>query len=807
MFFQHMRIAIRRLLKDKFHSGIHLLGLTTGMAACLLIWSYVSFEYSFDRFNQRADRIYRIATRSFQGGEQVDDGPVTGWGVGANMLKDFPETEAMVRIHPLYEGAVVTVKDDRQNASYREPSTFYVDGDLLRIFSFPLIKGDPAKVLTQPTDAVISRSTARRFFGDLDPIGKHIVVNSQDDYVVAGVAEDVPENSHFRFEILLANQRLMEGYKNYPFAVTNFFTYVLLREGVTQQAYTAKLPGFVDKYLKRTDADDNIKSEMYLQPLTDIHLQSNTYAELSPNNSYRSVLFLGLIAVLILAIAWINYINLATARSLNRAREVGIRKVVGAVRRQLQGQFMIETLVMNAFALMLAIMVGRAVMPWFARLTDTPLELHMTRDFLFGFAGLFLLGVLLSGVYPAFVLSSFKPYQVLKGKYSNTGAGLFLRKGLVTTQFAASFLLLAGAMTVFSQLHYMRNRDLGIRIDQNLVINSPFVSDYKAYPDQLQTLKNKLGQVPGISSFTAASNVPGSDFQWIGAGYRRQGHSEKEATTQSFITVDEKYFSQFDIQLIAGRPFNEQPQDQRNLVAINEASSKSLGFTTPEGAIGQVITDGDGPDATDFQVVAVVKNFNYQSLKENYVPMIFRFRPAPRGYYTLKVTPQNLDQTIASTQAAWEEVFPGQPFDYFFLDHFFNEQYKADRRFGQVFTLFTVMALLIAVLGLLGLVSFTVTQRTREVGIRKVLGATSMQVISLFTRDFVKLLILAFVVAAPLAYWGIQQWLQGFANRIALSPLLLILPAVVVTGIALITICSQALRAALSNPTQALRSE
>jgi len=822
-------IAYRNLLKNKVFSLINILGLAIGMAACLLILQYVSFELSYDEFPENAEHIYRVTYDYSENNELRYQSALSVPAVGAALQQDFPEVLAFSRLDPYARYAFVCAMRYEDGThppvSFNERDLYFADASFFTLFSLPLQQGDPASVLQEPYSAVISASTAKRYFGEADPIGKILTLNSsrieQQDFQVTGVMEDIPENSHLQIDILLSMNSL---YQNAYFAEfiqnswtrNDMYTYVLLSPETHLQSLKAQLPAFVEKYLGETIRTTQSKVSFDLQPIKDIHLHSGLQDEIKPGNDAKSVYFLTAIALFILILAWINYINLATARALERAKEVGVRKISGASRSQLIRQLLVETFIINTMSILLALTMVQLSFSYFHQISGIP---FITYDNYFLWTCVlvfFFTGIFISGFFPAFMISSFRPAQVLKGKFTGMAKGLMLRKSLVIFQFAASVVLMIGVFTLYQQFTFMQRQDLGIDIHQTLVIKSPAITD-TTYLDRLGSFKASLHQLTPVTHVTTSSIVPGKETGW-GGYVRREKVDNKQGKNLAIHVVDTAFIEAYQLHILAGRNFfaSEQPGksfgDKLESVILNEEAVKQLGFKDREETIGSIIYWEDNRCI----VVGVVNNFHQQSLKYALQPALFIVNNRDSIYYSVKLhirlTEQGNHQEALATVVAmigdqWKIFFPGNPFDYFILEDFYNQQYQADLRFGKVFGLFSGLAIFIACLGLLGLSSYTAVQRTKEIGIRKVLGASVENIVALLSKDFLKLVLMASILALPLAYGAMHRWLENYAFRIEITWWLLGVPVALVLLLALVTVSIQTVRTALTNPAKSLRYE
>lgn len=801
MYKNYLKIAFRTLLKHKGYSGINVVGLGVGIACCILILLYVGHEFSYDRFHEHGSDIYRVQMDRYQGNEKIFSSAVTFPMVGPTLYEEVPEVIGYARLLPT--GGVVQY----DVLQFREDNLFFADSTFLTLLSYPLLRGDPKTALTEPNTAVVSASAARRYFGDADPVGKLLRVNGNAEYTVTGVFEDVPVHTHLDFDLLFSFSTLIN---RAPASQTSwgwydFYTYLRLTPGADPGVLEAKMTDFMARHKAESYAESAQWETLLLQPLHDIHLYSRLSWEAGVNGNSTTVYFLLVIALFILIIAWVNFINLSTARSMERALEVGVRKALGAQRVQLVRQFLLESLLVNVMAAMLALSLVWLLLPTFATMAgvETGLRLSDNPGVLGWVFGAFLVGALLSGLYPAFFLSSFKPMRVLKGGAPAGGSSLRLRKSLVVFQFAASIVLIAGTLIVARQLDYLRSQDIGLNIDQTLVLRGPNVlPDREAYPGQVAAFRDVVLQQPNVRAFAASSTVPGEENFWI-SGFRTERMEETERKDVYIVGVDDAFMDLFEIELLAGRSFSQDFGTDEKAFVLNETAARLLGFDTPQAAVEGRIARGD----EFWPVIGVIADYHQNSLKENLDPVLFRYMPGIRSFYALKIAPHNADRTIAAVEAAWKQVFPGNPYDYFFLDAFFDEQYQADRQFGRVFGLFALLAILVACLGLFGLTAFSVQQRTKEIGIRKVLGATAPGIVGLLSKEYAILVMLANGIAWPVTYLVMRRWLETFAYHVDPGFLTLLLAGTATLLIAGLTVGYHTLRAAHTNPVDALRYE
>lgn len=801
----YFKTAWRNLLRHKGYAGINILGLAIGIAACLLILQYVSFELSFENFHANKDRIYRVQQDRYDKGKLSTQWAAGAYGVG-NAFKDgIPEIEDYVKV--IGRGEQLT---EINNQPVKIKSSFYASSSFFKIFSYPLIAGDKNTALKEPFTAALSETTAKTIFGSTDVVGKTLQLNRDRNYKITAVFKDAPVNTQLRPNILMSYVSFVQivGPDNNPETAWTWdgcLTYLLLRKDADPKKVEAKFLPIVDKNVGEVMKRFNSSVTYKLQPLKDIHLYSHYMMEPGVNGDGNTVYLLLGIAFFIVVIAWVNYINLATARAINRAREVGIRKAIGSQRRQLVAQFLTESALLNTFAIILGLFFVSVSIPGFNALSGQQLSfsLFARTDFWLSLAGLFVIGVFFSGFYPALVLSGFRPIEVLKGKMTATTGGSMLRKSLVVFQFAASLFLLIGTLAVYNQIQYMRKQSLGLDIDQTLVVYPPSVGVDSTYIQRITAFKQELARQSNIGNITVSTSIPGEPVGWNAGGIKLVGADESTQQQYRVIGVDYDYLEQYGLKVIAGRAFAKDFGSDEKSVIYNRKATELLGFTNPAEAVGKRI-DFWGQQYT---ITGVVENFHQQSLREAFEPLILRLMPDASGYLSVKTSTAQSSATIAAVKTQWDKFFPGNTFDYFFLDDHFDQQYKADQRFGQVFGLFTTLAILVACMGLFGLASFTTLQRTKEIGIRKVLGASVSGILKLLYREFALLILLAFLVAAPIAWWSISKWMQGYAFRTNIQWTYFALPFVFIIVIALVTVSFQSIKAALANPVKTLRTE
>jgi len=817
----YFKTAWRNLWKNKTFSFINIAGLAIGMAACLLILQYVSFKLSFDQFNKNAADIYRVYNDRYQNGKLVQHGTITYSAIGKAMQDDYPEVVNHARVVPF--GTQIMINNEKKIG---DQEVLGVDNSFLAMFTYPLIAGDVNSALRDPYTLILSQRSAEKIFDVKDGnfsklIGRSVLMGTDSmPYRVTGICNNVPENSHLNFDILASYSTLYAGnnpnpYKeaDYDFTDSDFWHYIQLKRGTDYKKLEAKFTAFSQRHFQGNKVSGS-DEKFYLQPLSKAHLYSDFEYEIGRTGSATTVWGLLIIAALIIIIAWVNYINLSTAKSMERAKEVGIRKVSGATKQQLVRQFLSESFIINLIALVLAIVIVALVQRGFNNMIKYDLSLsYLFQKGLSGYsitialATLIIIGILVSGFYPAFVLSSFQPILVLKGKYSTSSKGIFLRKALVVGQFAITVALIIGSFVVYRQIRFLNAQDLGMNISQMLIIRPPELTNWDStFINRENTLTQELKKIPHVEGAAASWNLPGGE---TGRSFnvRRTDQDSTVRYTMRHSGIGIGYLSLYKIKLLAGRDytytdFSPNFGKLHNII-LNESAIKLLGFKSPQDAIGKSIIRWK----MTWEIIGVINDYHQKSLRYPVEPTMLFPAYSTGGPISVKVQPKDLPTTIAQIKKAYNAFFPGNLFDYSFLDDRFNAQYANDRLFGKVFAIFSAFAILIACLGLLGLSLFATAQRTKEIGVRKVLGASVTNIVALLSKDFIKLVSIAFVVASPVAWYVMHNWLQDFAYRINISWWIFFGAGLLAVLIALFTISFQAIRAAIANPVKSLRTE
>ena len=793
MFRNYLKTTFRNLWKHRVFSFINLTGLAIGLTAFFLIFLYVRFELSYDSFHSKTNRIYRVVSDIKTPTETIHAGG-PAWAVASHAKLDFPEIEAFVRV----SGESFLIR--KGDVKFQEENTLFADSSFFRVFDFPLLKGDPNTALKEPFSIVFSETAAKKYFGKENPIGQTVLFTIDAfPAKVTGIMKDMPDNSVIKADMLVSmSTNTQNFYKEADdqwgsYGLRAFF---LLRPGTDPKALEKRFPTF----LESRNGTEMKKLQMYptlfLEPLKDVYLHSTRDGNQSGN--INNVYIFTIIAVFILLIACFNFINLTTARSIERAKEVGIRKVVGAARTQLARQFLGESVVLCFMAFILAFLFTMLLLPLFNQLAGKTIS-HGIFEHPQYILILLLTSVgvgLLAGIYPALVLSGFQPIIVLKGKFSSGTRGLLLRKGLVVVQFTISIALIISTIIVFNQMKYMQSQDLGFNKDQMLIINTNGDPHRKAFQQEVSGL-------PGVKSTTMSSSVPG--------GGNMGAYSEIENSKGDLQIANlDLYFVDFDfilnmnIKMIAGRAFSRDfLSDTTQAMVLNEAAIKMFGYRSPGEAVGRRFKQW----GREGKIIGVMKDFHFRSLQEVIKPLSMRIEPEGTSQVIIHLAGGHIPQAISAIESKWKAIIPQRPFSYYFLDEFFDKQYRAEQRFGRLFLNFAILAIFISCLGLLGLASYSTMQRTKEIGVRKVMGASVTNIVNLLSKDFLKLVFISFLVAAPIAWYFMHKWLLGFAYRTNIQYWVFVFAGATALFIALFTVSFQAVRAAVANPARSLRTE
>jgi len=808
MFKNYFLIAWRNLKNSKAFSFINISGLAIGLATCLLILLYVKDELSYDRYNEKADRIYRIdGDLKFAGNHFVI--AVAPEPMGATMKRDYPEVEQTVHFRS-YGG--VLVRKGQQNI--HEDKVVYTDSTLFSVFTLPMIQGDPAHALAEPKSVVITEKTAMKYFNSTDVVGKYLVVNDTTNLKVTGVIKNIPSQSHFNFDFFISGNKSIAKWELGDWLSNNFNTYILLKKGADARRLEARMPQMVDKYMvpvaqaiMHVDIDQFTKSGNYIKysltPVTAIHLHSNKTAEMDANGNIQYVYIFSTIAVFILLIACINFMNLSTARSAGRAKEVGVRKVLGSTRQSLIRQFLMESMLVCFIALVMSVLIAITLLPLFNQLASKELSpvLFISPWVLASLLGLTVVVGFLAGSYPALFLSAFRPAQVLKGKIAAGFKSGWLRSSLVVFQFTISVILMVGTIVIYRQLNYIRNKDIGYNRNQVLIIQNT-----NALGSQAAAFREEVLKMNGAQSATMTGFLPTAPWRTDYPLFPVPTTDASKAASMQIWNVDENYIPTLGMRMVQGRNFSRDFLTDSTGIIINESAARLLGFRQAVNKDLYSLDNFPAKDLTHLHIIGVVKDFNFNSLHEEVSPLAMRWRKE-NGSIAVRIATKNIPGLIAQIENKWRAMAPSQPFNYTFMDQDFNKTYRSEQQTGGLFITFATLAIFIACLGLLGLAMFTAEQRTREIGIRKVLGASVGGILGLLTKDFLKLVVLSILVASPLAWWMMSKWLQDFAYRTSISWTVFAMAtgAALVTAVA--TISVQALKSAMANPVKSLRTE
>ena len=797
----YIKVAIRNLLKQKFYSVLNILGLSIGISSCLFILLYIHDELSYDQFHEKGERIYRVNLHAKLAGQEFSGG-VACAPFAFTAIEEFPEVENAVRLHSL-SNEVIRYGEN----VFTESEVFFADSTFFEVFTFPLVEGEPKTALTQPHSIVLTEAMARKYFGDEPAMGKILTVGDYNAaYKVTGIVKDPPENAHFHFDMLYS-MSTSEDSRSEIWVSNNYFTYLLLHKGASSKALEDKLPSLVEKYvgpqveqfmginLEQFENSDN-QYGYFLQPMLDIHLHSRLDAELDVNGDIMYVYIFAAIAAFILLIACINFMNLSTARSANRAKEVGVRKTLGSLRSTLMGQFLAESILVTVIAFVLAIFFTSTFLSAFNSMAGKALSLNFLAQpwTMAGIAGLIIVIGVIAGSYPAFYLSSFKPVEVLKGRIRAGVKSGSIRNILVVFQFFISITLIVCTALVYQQLEYARNVNLGFD-KENVII----ISNAQWLGEKAEAFKQDLLSHSQIINASLSNSIPPKVQS--NTVFRTEGTEVDHLIT--FYFVDHDYIPTLGMELAEGRNFSREFSTDTAAVILNEAAVREFGFDEPLHQ--KLWTFIDNPPRT-YEVVGVVKNFNFETLRNEIRPMAILLSDNPR-FVSVRISPGNMQETLGLLESQWKAYAPNEPFEYTFMDEDFDALFRSEQRLGKVFTIFTGLAIFIACLGLLGLAAFTAEQRTKEIGVRKVMGASVFSVVVLLSKDFTKLVIIAFVIAIPVSYFVMENWLEEFAYRISIGVGTFLLAGVLSIVIAWFTVSWQSVRAARVNPVKSLRSE
>lgn len=800
----YFKTAWRNVLKNKAFSIINLLGLSIGISVCFIIVLFVQDELSYDRFNVKADRIVRVLFQSNINGGKINEATVMP--PTAQALKnDYPEVQEATRLH--YAGRPKVAYGDKK---FKDGEFAFVDSNFFNVFTAHFIKGDAATALQEPNTLVVTNDFAKKYFGEEDPIGKSLDFNNHSElYKVTGVIDKIPANAHFHFDMFGS----MAGYKeatSESWMISNFFTYLVLQDGYDYKKLEAKLPNMVEKYMGpqilkamgMSLAQFRTKGNTLgfaLQPLKDIHLHSDSSFELEPGGDIKYVYIFGAVALFMLLIACINFINLSTASASKRAKEVGVRKVMGSRKFELVKQFLIESILLTFIALLISFVMVQLALPIFNDLSGKNLHIGFSIQPLLLFVALGLLVGLLAGIYPAFFLSSFNPIVTLKGRLSASTKSLGLRSGLVVFQFFISISLIVGTIVIYQQMNYIRNKKLGYNKEQLLVLSNSW-----ALGKNEKFFKEELLKDSRVVSITTSGYKPAGPTDNNNSMVYPEGKENQVMKTLRY-DVDEQYIPTLGIEMAAGRNFSPAFATDSSAVIINEAAAKAFAF--PGNGVGGNIVwmnNNEGGKAT-YHVIGVVKDFHFRSLHEAITPLLMVLKP--EWGLIIKTKSADIAGLLSSMKQQWQKLNIDEPFEYAFMDDLYNKIYLTEQKTGLILNIFAVLTILVACLGLFGLATYTAEQRTKEIGIRKVLGATVTQVTNMLSKEFLKLVLIACVIAFPVAWWAMHKWLEGFAYRTNISWWVFIVAGFAAVALTILTVSFQSIKAALMNPVKSLKAE
>jgi putative ABC transport system permease protein len=792
----YFKTAWRNLWKNKTFSFINIAGLVIGITSCILIFLYVQYELSYDKYNKQAPEIYRL-TEILHLPKEDRPQAVTSPIMASTLPANFPEIKKSVRL--TNSGRILSVKEKK----LYDTKIVYADSALFDIFTFPMLQGDPQRALANPYSIVLTQNTAKKYFGNEAPLGKIMQLSDTINLTVTGIIKNVPSNSHFTFDCLLSRSTIDE--LNNHQVDSNWFnnsvyTYFLLPENYQPAKLESKMNAFVHKEMEEQKKSTGLWYDFKLQPLTSIHLRSNMNAEINPNSDISYIYIFSAAAILILIIACCNFINLATARSLNRSKEIGLRKVIGARRFQLGIQFLGESFLFAVIAGIISFALVSFLLPSFNTFTGKalPLNIFSNQTLLLTFGAIVISVGLIAGIYPALLMSSFAPINALKGAIRHGWQDIFLRKGLVVFQFTIAIVLIAGTGLVLQQLRYIQNREIGLNKEQMIEIGIR-----RADLPKGETLVKELSKNAGVLNATL------TDFSFkdgiSNIAVLPQGAAENEITSQAVISVDYNFLKTFQIPLAAGRDFSRSfGTDPSEAFIVNESAVRIFGWKKASNAIGKDMDWGTGKKG---KVIGVVKDFNFASLHDNIKPLVIHIHPDWYRFVALRIQPAKISQTLKEIETTWKSIAADSPFKYTFLDEDFANQYKEEKNMQSVLTLFTIFSLFVACLGLFGLAAFSIKQRFKEIAIRKVLGATVSNITRLVSKEFLLLVLIAAAIAFPLSWWGMHKWLQDFAYHINIGWQLFAAAGVIALLIALLTVSYQSIKAAIANPVKSLRTE
>lgn len=804
----YLKPAWRSLLKYRFHTGLNIIGLSIGLASCLIITLYIRDELHYDRFIEHADRIYRIDADIKFGAETMSMATVSS-PLATVLYNDYPQVEVATRMLKRQHGAIVRRTNEPTNQ--KEANVVFADSTLLEMFPLPVIAGDAKTALIEPHTVVLTETAAKKYFGSQYPLNQTLIVDNDVAFRVSAVVADIPLQSHLAGITMFFSMASYPGYNEADWVTHSFTTYIRLQSGVSQVVFEENLDTVIEQYAGTAlqqnfgvslnqfkEAGNSLRYSLF--PLMDIHLHSNKTGEVGANGNANYVYTFCVVALFLLIIACVNFMNLATARSTTRVREVGVRKVLGSTRKPLVIQFLVESTILSYLALGLAVIVATLALPFFNDLAAKQLTIPYQAPifWLSLLIGGTLVG-LLAGSYPAFFLSGFKPLYILKGVSNSTNKGWSLRNFLVVFQFTVSIVLIAGTGIIYHQLHYIQSKPLGFNKDQLLII-----SDTQPLQSNAQSFKQAVQNLAAVERMSWSGYLPTPSNRRNDIFFPQDGSVGKNGINMQTWWVDADYVATLDLQVVSGRNFSDKFPTDSSGVIFNEAAIKLLGYANPTGQNVKGLVDNQVE--RPFTIVGVVNDFHFESLRDNIAPLALLLRQ-DMGAAIIRIHGGDIQQTVRQVETLWKEYAKGHPFDYYFMDEAFNQVYRIEQQMGRVFIIFTSLSIFIACLGLFGLATFTAERRFKEISIRKVLGASATHIVQMLSADFVKLVLIAVAIACPLAWWVMTSWLENFAYRITIEWWIFAAAGLIAFMIALLTVSGQAIRAAVANPVDSLRGE
>jgi len=806
----HLKIVLRLLLKNKKSTLVNIFCLSIGLVASIFIFQFVFYELSYDKYFKENDRVYRLKEKSYNQEKLSSETVAVCGSVGIALLKRYPEVEDFVRLY--HEPEALLIQGDR---SFKESKIYYSTSSFFKIFPYTILNGAKDSLLEEPFHIVLTENMAKKYFGNNDPIGKIIKFNNIEDYIIDAVCENPPDNTHFKFDFLVSWTTWNIIYKNiYGVEEINedniwnwsgFYTYIKLSPESDPDKLQAKIPNLVKEKFGETMNAENTNITYDLQSIADIHLNSNYSNEIEKNGNWKTTYFLMFIAILILIIAWFNYINLSTARSIERAKEIGLKKVFGAKKSNLVWQFVFETLIINFIAVIISFV--------FIVFLKQKASVLIGKDvnFIYLFNNIYLyIGILVYigctifiGLFTGFIISSFQPIIVLKGKLKNTSNGIVFRKSLVVFQFVISLILIACTLIIFKQISFMQNQDKNFDSDNILVLKGPIYTDSLFFTKR-QVLKSEIQSKIPIDYISGSAYVPGQEPNWIAGGVKFSDKDDNTSVLVNILPVDYDFLNVYHLKLIKGRFFSRDYGNDKNCILLNETGMRLMGHNNPDSILNKRISYW----GKDYEVIGVIKDYNHEAFTKNIESFIFTLYQNVSTFYSLKLSPtNNVNQLVNDVKVIWEEQFPLVPFEYFFLEDMYQHQYKNEKQFGNIIFVFSILAIVIACLGLFGSASYTANQRIKEVGIRKVLGASNIQIVKIFLVEDLKLILIALVIGLPICYYIMNKWLMNFAYRIHISWWLLVIPSLILIIISILTVSSILIKSANNNPVESLKYE